>query len=81
MTSFVQQFNKTYRKPHRFRDELKRHGFKQVALATYLDITPAYLYQLLGGYCHMPDHLEAALASLVVAAEAEAQREEVQRAA
>lgn len=84
MTTFVKEFNSRYHKPHPLRDQLKELGYKQVAMATYLGITPAYLYQILGGYCRMPDHLEAALASLIVAAEAEAERddyEEVQRAA
>ena len=74
MTDFVREFNRRYHQPHPLKAQLKALGYRQAAMATYLNITPAYLYQLLGGYCRMPDHLEAALASLVVAAEEEAER-------
>lgn len=69
MTDYVREFNRRYHQPHLLKAKLQALGYKQAAVAKYLNITPAYLYQILGGYCRMSDHIEAALASLVVAAE------------
>lgn len=76
MTDFVKEFNSRFHQPHPLKAELKELGYRQAAMAKYLNITPAYLYQLLGGYCRMPDRIQVALESLIVAAQEEAERDD-----
>lgn len=74
MTTFVEQFNATYRKPHPFRQRLKELGFRQVAVAGFLGIHTSYLCNLLAGMHKMPQHIEQALQELISLAQEEEQR-------
>ena len=71
MTDFVEKSNKQFQQPHPFRDELKRHGFKQAAVANFLKIHPAYLAAILTGNTRMSPRIESDLIMLIDRAERE----------
>lgn len=71
MTTFVEEFNSKFRQPHPFKIELKRHGFKQAAVANYLKIHPAYFAAILNGDTRMSPRIESDLIMLLDRAERE----------